>query len=65
MTNQAILTLIGASGNKYDFVVYTFGTSFNRLGGVYAITKRTYTKKGSYIQMRVTSYLLNQYMIWK
>lgn len=41
MTSIATLTLTGASGAKYDFVVYPFDTKFNSVGAVYAVTRRT------------------------
>jgi excinuclease UvrABC nuclease subunit len=41
MSNASTLDLTGSSGKKYKFYVYELGTSFKKVGGVYAITKRT------------------------
>jgi len=37
-TTPATLELTGASGRKYAFLVYPWGTPFKTIGGVYAIT---------------------------
>lgn len=45
-TTPATLELTGASGKKYAFLVYPWGTSFKPLGGVYAITRATPNQSG-------------------
>lgn len=41
MTKQTTVTLTGASGRKYNFDVYPWGTSFNPVGAVYCVLRRT------------------------
>lgn len=41
MSKIGTITLTGASGNKYEFNIYPFGTEFNDIGAVYYISKRT------------------------
>ena len=48
MAKLGALTLTGASGQTYDFEVYTFDTDFNAVGAVYAITHRAQKEDGSY-----------------
>ncbi len=48
MAKLSILTLKGASGQTYDFEVYSYDSDFNALGAVYAITRRTQKNDGNY-----------------
>ena len=41
MAKPGVLTLTGASNMKYKFSVYSFGATFEAVGGVYHISKRT------------------------
>lgn len=41
MSVLATLAITGASGKQYDFEAYSWGTTFNPLGAVYVVTKRT------------------------
>ena len=45
MAKLSDVTLTGASANRYEFEVYSWGTQFTKAGGVYAITRR-YQKSG-------------------
>jgi len=45
-TTPATLELTGASGRKYAFLVYPWGTPFKALGGVYAVTRGTANQSG-------------------
>jgi GIY-YIG catalytic domain len=45
-TTPATLELTGASGRKYAFLVYPWGTSFKPLGGVYAVTRAVSNQAG-------------------
>ena len=40
MPKETTVTLQGKSGRSYDFDVYPWNTSFNRIGAVYAVLKR-------------------------
>ena len=40
-TTPATLELTGASGKKYTFYVYAYGTTFKPAGGVYVVTQAT------------------------
>ena len=42
----ATLELTGASGRKYAFLVYPWGTTFKQLGGVYAVTRAVPNQTG-------------------
>jgi predicted GIY-YIG superfamily endonuclease len=48
MAKIATLTLSGKSGDKYDFNVYQFDTSFKQVAAVYAVTKRYKKQDGSH-----------------
>jgi hypothetical protein len=49
MGKIADATFTGASGKKYSFEVYPFGTTFTAVGAVYAFTVRTVSKgKGTH-----------------
>ncbi len=48
MAKLSILTLKGASGQTYDFEVYSYDSDFSALGAVYAITRRTQKNDGDY-----------------
>jgi hypothetical protein len=39
MSAKSIITLVGKSGNKYPFEVYSCETTFNPVGAVYAVTR--------------------------
>ena len=45
-TTPATLELTGASGKKYAFLVYPWGTTFKPIGGVYAVTRATSNQSG-------------------
>ncbi len=45
-TNPATLELSGASGKKYTFTVYAWGTEFKSLGGVYAVSRAESNQRG-------------------
>ncbi len=45
-TTPATLELTGASGKKYAFLVYPWGTTFKPIGGVYAVTRATSNQAG-------------------
>ena len=47
MKKIGTLTLTGASGTKYAFDVYPYGTEFNAIGAVYYISKRTEKADGT------------------
>lgn len=47
MAKIGTLTLTGASGTKYAFNVYLYGTNFNAVGAVYCISKRTEKTDGT------------------
>lgn len=46
MTKIGTLTLTGASGAKYEFTVYPFGTDFEAIPAIYYISKRTEKSDG-------------------
>ena len=48
MTKLSTLTLKGASGQTYDFTVYSYDTEFNAVGAVYEITHRKKKPEGNY-----------------
>jgi hypothetical protein len=45
-TTPATLELTGASGRKYAFLVYPWGTEFKAVGGAYAVTRATPSQAG-------------------
>ena len=47
MAKLATMTLTGESGQKYAFNVYPFGETFNAIGAVYYISKRTPKQDGA------------------
>ena len=65
MSKIATLTVSGKSGNKYDFDVYSFNTSFKAIGAVYLITERTKKSDGggshSYIYVGETDDLSTRF----
>lgn len=49
MAKFGTVSFTGASGKKYDFNAYSWGTSFKQsYGAVYFITKRSKNPKGGY-----------------
>ncbi len=47
MSKIGTITLTGASGKKYEFNIYPFGTEFEAIGAVYYISKRTQKADGN------------------
>lgn len=45
-TTPATLELVGASGRRYTFYVYPWGTLFKPQGGVYAVTRAVANQTG-------------------
>jgi len=48
MAKLGTLPLTGGSGDSYDFEIYPWGTGFNAVAGVYAITKRAPAADGNF-----------------
>ena len=46
MAKLGTISWDGASGTEYDFNVYLWGTSFDAIGAVYVVTKRTLKSDG-------------------
>lgn len=40
MAQEGKVTVVGASGRAYEFMVYPWGQEFNPVGGVYLVLKR-------------------------
>jgi len=47
------INLTGVSGNQYVFEVYSKDTTFNAVGGVYAITSRQQNDQGGFSHTRI------------
>lgn len=47
MAKIGTINLTGASGTKYSFNIYPYGTNFKEIGAVYSISKRTAKSDGS------------------
>jgi excinuclease UvrABC nuclease subunit len=45
MAQEGKVSVVGASGRSYEFMVYPWGQAFNPVGGVYLVLKR---KIGNY-----------------
>lgn len=61
MSNPPILTLAGKSGTKYQFEVYTSNVTFNSVGAVYVVTKRTDGVTHSFIYVGETGDLAERH----
>lgn len=48
MAKIGTLTLTGASGQKYAFDIYPFGTEFNAVACVYIVTRRHTNSQGGF-----------------
>ncbi|OGQ97556.1 MAG: hypothetical protein A2521_10230 [Deltaproteobacteria bacterium RIFOXYD12_FULL_57_12] len=40
MAQEEIVTVIGSSGQKYEFAVFRWGQAFNPVGGVYLVLRK-------------------------
>ncbi len=53
MAKPADITFTGRSGTEYTFSVYPMGTSFEKLGAVYFVTRRYKNSEGGYTHERI------------
>lgn len=61
MSQITTLTLTGFSGNQYTFGVYRYGTNFNAIGAVYAVTYRNSVSKHDIIYIGQTEDLSDRF----
>jgi len=53
MTKFGTVKFEGKSGTSYEFTAYERGSSFNKIGAVYFVTKRTKSQSGSFSHTRI------------